>query len=262
MEKEKYWEERALREYKYKDEAFYTITPVPYYYARRKIILNYLDKIITKSKSRTICDFGCGDGEYINKLYKDSRIFYGVDASENMIKLAKRNTKGKNVEFGVSSTGISGDGIYDIVYSSAVWAHINDHDMSSLLDDISKKIKPEGGFVLCEQCAPYRYERSTYMRRTYSEYKKMLEVHGLHPVFCTRIDFWAHRILFERNIAKKFYAKEKARTNIEDDLVKIICNRKKSFQIVSKIFTAISIPNKFRRNLDGWGYIFIYAIKK
>ena len=65
-----YWDKRAKREYIYKKEKFYTITPIPYYFRHRKIILDKIQSFIMNNKSKVVCDFGCGDGEYISQFYR------------------------------------------------------------------------------------------------------------------------------------------------------------------------------------------------
>ena len=60
-----YWNDRANKTYRYKGEEFYTITPIPYYYKRRKAILSFLAKCILENKAESVCDYGCGDGEYL-----------------------------------------------------------------------------------------------------------------------------------------------------------------------------------------------------
>lgn len=52
---EDYWNARANKVYRYKGEEFYTITPIPYYYQRRKVILDFLAK----------CVCGGGQKEYV-----------------------------------------------------------------------------------------------------------------------------------------------------------------------------------------------------
>lgn len=64
-----YWDDRASKSFIYKNEHFYTITAVPYYYKRRQFILKLLKKCIEKNGVQSICDYGCGDGEYLRKLY-------------------------------------------------------------------------------------------------------------------------------------------------------------------------------------------------
>jgi 2-polyprenyl-3-methyl-5-hydroxy-6-metoxy-1,4-benzoquinol methylase len=62
---EYYWNMRADNSYKYKGECFYTLTPIPYYYSRRRILLKLLGREIKKINKGKILDFGCGDGFYL-----------------------------------------------------------------------------------------------------------------------------------------------------------------------------------------------------
>lgn len=152
-----YWDERAGKEYVYKKEKFYTITPVPYYYARRKIIIKKIKKIISENHFINICDFGCGDGEYIRKLQENRLMFHGVDSSRAMIKLANRNLQYGNISFEVSEDGIKEDKVFDLVYSSAIWAHIGDLQCQILMKNIYDHLRIGGMFILCEQSAPFKY---------------------------------------------------------------------------------------------------------
>lgn len=152
-----YWNERAGMAYIYKKEKFYTITPIPYYYARRKIIISKIKKIISRNGFRNICDFACGDGEYIKKIQKKGLIFHGVDLSASMIEAARQNLYDADVDFEISGDGIKKQDIFDMIYTVAVWAHIEDMQCHALLKNIYEHLKDGGMFVMCEQIAPFRY---------------------------------------------------------------------------------------------------------
>ncbi|MEN2776309.1 class I SAM-dependent methyltransferase [Acetivibrio clariflavus] len=148
----KYWDKRANMGYFYKGEKFYTITAVPYYYKRRNIIINRISSLIA-NKNIKICDFGCGDGEYIRKLHEKNKncTFHGVDISKDMILEAERRNKYNNITFEVSGDGINKDEIFDLVYSSAVFAHIGDEILLPLFKNIYNHIQENGMFILCEK---------------------------------------------------------------------------------------------------------------
>ena len=154
-----YWNNRADLGYTYKGERFYTITPIPYYYERRRIIIKKIREYIIEEKCQTVCDFACGDGAYIKQLASTGASFYGVDISETMLELAKKNLKDVNasVELEVSGSGISEDRMFDMIYSSAVWAHIDDSVLEKLVKNIYDHLKKNGLFIICEQTSPYRY---------------------------------------------------------------------------------------------------------
>lgn len=201
-----YWNERAKRKYYYKNEEFYTTTPIPYYYRRRKIILKKIEKLIAANKCAEICDFGCGDGEYIKHLYKPDINFYGLDASVEMINEAKTRMStltDNKISFEVSSEGLGINKDFDLIYSSAVWAHISNEEARKLFNNIYRHIKDEGLFIICEQTAPYYYEGHNYIRRTGTQYSDLLKEAGFEVVEAEYIDFWLHRILFEYRFVKK-----------------------------------------------------------
>ena len=55
-----------------------------------KIRLNMVNDLISQSGPISILDVGCGDGRFLSELYQATRRV-GIDFSNNMIKLAKRN---------------------------------------------------------------------------------------------------------------------------------------------------------------------------
>lgn len=155
-----YWNERAGQEYVYKKEKFYTITPIPYYYARRRLVIGKVRSLIGKNRFRKICDFGCGDGEYIKILngeQKEGLSFHGVDASSFMIERARERLCCDNVDFEISAKGITKEETFDMVYSSAIWAHVDDGSCHDLMKTIYDHLRNGGMFVICEQTAPYRF---------------------------------------------------------------------------------------------------------
>lgn len=268
---ESYWNDRANKMYMYKREKFYTITPIPYYYKRRKAIINLLTKHISASKALNVCDYGCGDGEYLrlaadylNKKESQNQFvkWTGIDISDEMLKRARHNCRLiKDVNLEVSGTGIPGGGgitEYDIIYSVAVFAHVNDELINQLFNNFYEHMSKQGKLILCEQVGTRRIEGETYTRRTIAEYRSKLEKAGFSIKEVKLIDFWAHRIFFERRIAKRFYRKIDAPTYHDKQ---IEANRHFLFKMCSAIFTALSKPYVFQKS-DGWGYMFIVAQKQ
>lgn len=252
-----YWDERALKEYLYKGEKYYTITPIPYYYERRKVILKLLKNHIVKNKANTICDYGCGDGEYIKKLYNihDTK-WSGYDISKEMINHASRDCVG--VDLNIASDGIPSDKKYDLIYTIAVLAHIDDAMVKKILSNFSSHLNKEGAIILCEQVGKRRVDGETYTRRMVTEYEDILESLNLVIEQQYLIDFWLHRIVFERNIAKKIYSHIEGETYHDKQ---ITANSMLSFKILSKFFTILSKPHTFKRR-KGWGYMFLIARKR
>lgn len=264
---ELYWSNRANKMYMYKGERFYTITPVPYYYKRRKVIINLLAKCIAASKVKDVCDYGCGDGEYLrllgdclDKKGMGGKISWGaVDISNEMIKKAEQNCRSiKDLNLEVSGIGIIGKKYYDIIYSVAVFAHVDDRLINQLLKNFSEHMSEQGKLIICEQVGTRRVEGETYIRRTVAEYRDIMEKAGFSVKEVKLIDFWAHRIFFERKIAKQFYNKMKGATYHDRQ---IEANRHFFFKICSAFFTSLSKPYIFNRH-NGWGYVFMIAHKQ
>lgn len=260
-----HWNNRAKKSFQYKKERFYTITAVPYYYSRRKLVLEMLKKIIRKNKVRSICDYGCGDGEYMIKLYNDICgggngivTWKGYDISDEMIKKARETCKGyKDIEFGIAEKGLADGNSYDLIYSMAVLAHIKDNVCSEILCNFAEHMSEDGKIILCEQVGKTSQEGETYIRRTVDEYIDMVQSAGLCVERQYLIDFWAHRIFFERRIAKKIYEHMKADNDFDR---RIEANTHSGFRMLSAFFTFISKPHIFRKR-KGWGYVFL-VIKK
>ncbi|MCM1414996.1 MAG: class I SAM-dependent methyltransferase [bacterium] len=262
-----YWNDRANKMYLYKGETFYTITPIPYYYKRRKVIIDLLTKFIAGSAAEKICDYGCGDGEYLRlingNLIKRSvptRFFEwgGVDISDEMIEEAKYNCRLiDNIKWIVSGNGIPNGMCYDLVYSIAVFAHIDDRLLRFLFRNFAEHLSDKGSLVICEQVGARRVEGKTYIRRTIAEYTNVLEEAGFVVKEMKLIDFWAHRIFFERRIAKMFYRKMGASTYHDRQ---IEANRHFFFKLCSAFFTVLSKPYMFEKE-NGWGYVYIVAEK-
>lgn len=141
MNTKKYWEQRAKNIRKYKGEELYTVTEFPFYVYRRNRILNVLNGINVEGKR--ILDQGCGDGYYSRYLEKRGAEVIGVDISNSMITLAKKNAKKENL--GIPFYKMDGehldfsDNYFDMVLTVVVLQHVTDeHTLNTLLEEISR----------------------------------------------------------------------------------------------------------------------------
>lgn len=137
---QRFWDGRAKGRNIYKGQEFYTITPLPYYFKRRKVMLEFAEQVVMDANS--IMDFGCGDGwylNYFNKKAKKEQKFKGLDISAEMVKKAKKLNK--NIDIYVSKDGIKKNEKYDLVYSFATLAHIEDTLISDIFKNISSALK-------------------------------------------------------------------------------------------------------------------------
>ena len=160
MEEKTYWDYRGSISYEYKGETFYTITPIPYYYARRKSILKLIYNFISKRNCNKICDYGCGDGVYLSHLKQMGLEcdMCGIDISPEMIERAKMNCKDyDNIHFSLSEgKGISCEEKYDCIYSSAVFAHVDDAIVETIFSDLEAHLNENNGYF----CFVSRWEKN------------------------------------------------------------------------------------------------------
>lgn len=104
------------------------------------IILSMMSKV----KDKKILDLGCGDGRLDEVFVKSgAKQVYGIDISNNMIKIARqRNLENCKFELLPMEEISKIDKKFDIVYSSLAFHYVEDFD--KLLQDIYKLLKKDG----------------------------------------------------------------------------------------------------------------------
>lgn len=109
--------------------------------------------MMPKVKDKKILDLGCGDGRIDEVLVKSgAKQVYGIDISNNMIKLAKeRNLDNCDFELLPMEEISKIDDKFDIVYSSLAFHYVEDLD--SLLKDIYALLN-KGGILLFSMESP------------------------------------------------------------------------------------------------------------
>jgi ubiquinone/menaquinone biosynthesis C-methylase UbiE len=105
-------------------------------------------------------DFGCGMGRLADALARYYEAVIGVDISDEMLRLARENSRSGNIEFvqALGSPIREPDGSFDLVYSTIVIQHIAHPFNLEAISDLFRLCAP-GGHVLFD--APSHKLRAT-----------------------------------------------------------------------------------------------------
>ncbi|MEK6826172.1 MAG: class I SAM-dependent methyltransferase [Nanoarchaeota archaeon] len=119
---------------------------------RKRIIKNLP---IEKDKLK-ILDAGCGTGSLAIELKKlNSRlVLYGIDADSNILDIAKKKAKEKNLSIyyqqGVLEKLPFPNEYFDVVYSSLVLHHLGTREKQEALNEIYRVLRKDGLFLLVD----------------------------------------------------------------------------------------------------------------
>lgn len=107
-----------------------------------------IEELLEAIQKKKLLDLGCGDGLYGKKLLeKGLQYYHGIDGSENMINLAKKNLSGSGYKLEVKEIeklNLS-DESYDLVLSRLVLHYIK--KLENVFKEILRGLKKGGNFV-------------------------------------------------------------------------------------------------------------------
>jgi ubiquinone/menaquinone biosynthesis C-methylase UbiE len=109
--------------------------------------------LIGDVKDKIVLDAGCGHGYYSILLAKKGAMVTGIDISERMIELAKKNAENAYVKCqffvcDIQDLSMFGSNMFDIVTSSIVAGYLDDLGKAFL--EVFRVLKPEGIFAFSE----------------------------------------------------------------------------------------------------------------
>jgi len=146
------WDKKKVAEYW---DIFGNITPVSPWFSVKASgwLLKEVGKLIKEiglpKKEIKILDMGCGSGEFIEFLRKNTgSSCYGVDLSEERVKLSR--SEFPNVEFSVGSlesTNFKKE-TFDIVISTQAIEHLFDDELKPTFDEMHRLLKKNGRLLL------------------------------------------------------------------------------------------------------------------
>ena len=159
--------------------------------------------LIEGGTEQRIVDLGCGNGALTKKLAEKGFSVMGIDASEDMLKLARQQYPELTFRQGDALTFTLEEKV-DVIFSNAVFHWIDGEKQEQLLQNIASQLKP-GGQLVCEfggkGCAERVHamlescfsERGLSYRRvfyfpTIGEYAPILEKCGLRVEYAVLFD--------------------------------------------------------------------------
>ena len=160
-------------------------------------------KLIDAPAGSQVLDLGCGNGALTQKLQELGFQVQGLDASSEMLHVARKNYPDIRFEKGDATQFTLQDPV-DVIFSNAVFHWIDAEKQDALAAHIASALKP-GGTLVCEfggkncaesvhavleQCFTARglhYPRINYFP-TIAEYTAILERNGLRPDYAVLFD--------------------------------------------------------------------------
>lgn len=160
-------------------------------------------KLIDAPAGSRVLDLGCGNGALTKKLQELGFQAQGMDASLEMLHVARQNYPDIRFEKGDATQFTLQDPV-DVIFSNAVFHWIDAEKQDALAAHIASALKP-GGTLVCEfggkncaesvhavleQCFTARglhYPRINYFP-TIAEYTAILERNGLRPDYAVLFD--------------------------------------------------------------------------
>lgn len=163
----------------YEENDIYEIFSIAEDYPNK--IYNFL---LPKVQNKIVLDLGCGTGKFMQKFYKETAKYYGLDLSNEQLNIAKEKVKDGNVEFiCCSAENIPlPDNSVDVIISTWVLGTILEIDRrNKVLEEMKRVLKKDGNIYLVENDIGGEFEeiRNRYpnIKKT-KEYNDWIELNG------------------------------------------------------------------------------------
>ncbi len=96
-------------------------------------------------EGKKVLDLGCGDGFDLQEMKRRGAIIYGIDASEEMVRLAKEKHTDGHIQIGYFDQIPLPDASMDVVISK--WALQTSPEIDPIYKEIARVLKPGGTLV-------------------------------------------------------------------------------------------------------------------
>lgn len=135
------------------------------------------------SGAETVIDYGCGPGFLTKAVSPHVERIYGFDISEGALACARIVNAGANIDYlKADESGLLQipDASVDAVCTFAVFQHLTDEVLSTVLANISRKLKTGGRLVAHVQLPTERWRTETEWRSDNSVKGRLKFRYGLH----------------------------------------------------------------------------------
>ena len=136
---------------------------------RQAYLFQFLMQFFDTEAARSVVDFGCGDGAFLDILAQKSVAgeFYGIDTSLEMLKAAQQRKTSSNISFFNSISPLDENQI-DLLYCIAVWMTWKDYDQCVYnLRTISTLLNDSGTVVFAVTHPCFREQRYEFFRTNF-----------------------------------------------------------------------------------------------
>lgn len=114
------------------------------------------------TKNSKVLDLGCGNGRYYETVKNKKAKYFGLDASKELIKIAKeKHPKAKFITGNALDTSFKNN-FFDFVYSIAVLHHMSSKELRlQFLKEAERILKPSGKMIITVWKSNIKKEKNT-----------------------------------------------------------------------------------------------------
>ncbi len=187
-------------------------------------------------KNDKVLDLGCGNGRYMDFIKKNEGQYYGVDNSEELIKIAKQKYPQENFQVGDALVLPFENNFFDKIYSIAVLHHIPSKDFRlEFLQEAKRVLMPNSFLILTVWKFKRWQERLLLLKYNILRVlgKSKLEKNDLFLLWQNKIPRYYH---FFSEAELKNLAKEAGFEILKSGIIQNEkCNRQNLYIVVKKL---------------------------
>jgi hypothetical protein len=106
-----------------------------------KPLIQFLSDFIATNNISTICDFGCGDWQYMQHVDLKSAEYLGLDVSNKILEANARKFSGKRISFMKTPSDLSLLPDVDLFFSKDTFMHLPNQYVKTVIDTARKKCR-------------------------------------------------------------------------------------------------------------------------